>query len=145
MQAYRPGLGGPIPRRTRLLTQALLSPVALSPAAFRPAVCAPGSGSTSDAEFQGEPLPILKGATGTKMPRTSWQGVNGYELCRPVDASATEFRRIVSPMSLRIVGNIHESRVLAALRDTLLPKLISGEIRTGDAQSLSSRLSRARS
>lgn len=80
-----------------------------------------------------------------KMPRTGWQAVSSYELCRPADAIATEFQRIVSPMLLRIVGNIHESGALAALRDTLLPKLISGEIRTGDAQSLSSRLSRARS
>jgi type I restriction enzyme S subunit len=29
----------------------------------------------------------------------------------------------------RIVLCIHESRTLAALRDTLLPKLISGEVR----------------
>ena len=79
------------------------------------------------------------------MPRTSWKAMSGYELCRPTDAIATEFQRIVSPMLLRIIGNIHESRALAALRDTLLPKLLSGEIRRGDAQSLSSRLSRARS
>ena len=28
---------------------------------------------------------------------------------------------------------LEESRTLAALRDTLLPKLISGEVRVGDA------------
>jgi len=68
-------------------------------------------------------------ATGTKMPRTSWRAMSGYELCRPTDAIASEFQRIVSPMLGRIVGNIHESRTLAVLRDILLPKLISGEIR----------------
>ena len=68
-------------------------------------------------------------ATGTKMPRTSWQAMGGYELCRPTDAIASQFQRIVGPMLARIVGNIHESRTLAALRDTLLPKLISGELR----------------
>ena len=36
----------------------------------------------------------------------------------------------------------HESRTLAALRDTLLPGLISGELRTGDAESLVSSVSR---
>lgn len=72
-------------------------------------------------------------ATGTKMPRTSWKAMSRYELCRPTDAIATEFQRIVSPMLLQIVGNIHESRTLAALRDALLPKLISGEIRAREA------------
>ena len=68
-------------------------------------------------------------ATGTKMPRTSWQAMSGYELCRPTDAIASGFQRSVSPMLGRIVGNVHESRTLAALRDALLPKLISGEVR----------------
>ncbi len=73
-------------------------------------------------------------ATGTKMPRTSWQAMSGYQLCRPTDAIASEFQRIVSPMLGRIVGNVHESRTLATLRDTLLPKLISGAIRVPDAE-----------
>ena len=73
-------------------------------------------------------------STGTKMPRTSWQAMSTYELCRPADAVARQFRDIASPMLGRIVGNVHESRTLAALRDTLLPKLTSGEIRVQDAE-----------
>ena len=72
-------------------------------------------------------------STGTKMPRTSWQAMSTYELCRPTDAIATGFQRVVSPMLERIVGNVHESRALAALRDTLLPRLISGELRLEEA------------
>lgn len=34
----------------------------------------------------------------------------------------------------RILGNVNESRTLAQLRDTLLPKLISGELRVPDAE-----------
>jgi type I restriction enzyme S subunit len=34
----------------------------------------------------------------------------------------------------RIVASVHESRTLAALRDALLPKLISGELRVKDAE-----------
>ena len=68
-------------------------------------------------------------STGTKMPRTSWQAMSTYELCRPTDAIASEFQHVMSPMLGRIVGNVHESRTLAALRDTLLPRLISGELR----------------
>ena len=73
-------------------------------------------------------------ATGTKMPRTSWKAMNRYELCRPTDDVASEFQRLIAPILRRIVGNIHESRTLAALRDALLPKLISGEIRVPDAE-----------
>ena len=40
------------------------------------------------------------------------------------------FDEHVRPLFERIVKNQQESRTLAALRDTLLPKLISGELRT---------------
>jgi type I restriction enzyme, S subunit len=39
------------------------------------------------------------------------------------------FTETVAPMLKRISKNIHESRTLAALRDALLPKLLSGELR----------------
>ena len=78
-------------------------------------------------------------ATGTKMPRTSWQAMRRYELCRPTDNVASEFQRIVSAMLRRIVGNVHASRTLAALRDALLPRLISGELRVYDTARLLGR------
>jgi type I restriction enzyme S subunit len=37
-------------------------------------------------------------------------------------------------MYLKVVEHERESRTLAALRDTLLPKLISGELRVKDAE-----------
>jgi type I restriction enzyme S subunit len=43
------------------------------------------------------------------------------------------FEATVSPIDDHIEVKEHESRTLAALRDTLLPKLISGEIRVSDA------------
>ena len=67
-------------------------------------------------------------ATGTKMPRTSWKAMKRYEICRPTDEVVAEFQRHVTPILRRIVGNIRESRTLAALRDTLLPHLISGRL-----------------
>ena len=75
-------------------------------------------------------------ATGTKMPRTSWQAMSRYELCRPTDSIVCQFQRIVWPMLRRIVGNIHESRTLAALCHILLPQLISGELRVHAAEKL---------
>jgi type I restriction enzyme S subunit len=46
----------------------------------------------------------------------------------------TAFERIVSPLFSHSLANICQSRSLAALRDTLLPKLISGELRVKDAE-----------
>lgn len=40
----------------------------------------------------------------------------------------SEFDQIVGPLVSRIRAGLHESRTLAALRDTLLPKLLSGEL-----------------
>ena len=68
-------------------------------------------------------------STGTKMPRTNWDTMSRYELCRPTDAIAAAFHHVVSPMLDRIVLNVHESRTLDRLRDALLSKLVSGELR----------------
>jgi len=74
------------------------------------------------------------GSTGTKMPRTSWADMARYEVVLPPGQVAAAFTSLVRPQVERIVAGIHESRTLAALRDTLLPKLISGELRIGDAE-----------
>ncbi len=42
----------------------------------------------------------------------------------------------ISPMAESLWKREQESRTLAALRDTLLPKLISGELRVNDAERL---------
>ena len=68
-------------------------------------------------------------STGTKMPRTSWRTMSRYEMCRPAEAVAAAFQHVVSPMLERIIANVHESRTLGRLRDALLPKLVSGELR----------------
>ncbi len=46
------------------------------------------------------------------------------------------FARLSKPLLGRIAQNERESRTLAALRDTLLPKLISGELRVRAAEAL---------
>ncbi|MBC7232148.1 MAG: restriction endonuclease subunit S [Chloroflexi bacterium] len=47
----------------------------------------------------------------------------------PPRGLVAEFERRVAPLDSRIEVTDHESRTLAALRDALLPKLISGELR----------------
>ena len=69
------------------------------------------------------------GSTGTKMPRTSWTDMALYELVLPPEPVAAAFTEMVQPAIDRIITQIHESRGLVALRDTLLPKLVSGELR----------------
>lgn len=44
------------------------------------------------------------------------------------------FERSASSLLTRTLGSRRESRILAVLRDTLLPKLISGELRVKDAE-----------
>jgi type I restriction enzyme S subunit len=45
-----------------------------------------------------------------------------------------KFEDYMHNLSVRVQRNNEESRTLTALRDTLLPKLISGEIRVKDAE-----------
>jgi type I restriction enzyme S subunit len=59
-----------------------------------------------------------------------------YELVLPPEPVAEAFTRQVRPSVDRIIAGTHQSRTLAALRDTLLPKLISGELRVKDAERL---------
>jgi type I restriction enzyme S subunit len=46
------------------------------------------------------------------------------------------FENAIKPALTQILGNGKESRTLASLRDTLLPKLISGELRVPDAEQI---------
>lgn len=73
-------------------------------------------------------------STGTKMPRTSWGDMAQYKVVLPNEKLAEVFTTRIGIMIERIIVDIHESRNLAALRDTLLPKLISGELRISDAE-----------
>ncbi len=56
-------------------------------------------------------------------------------LVPPAEVIAT-FDAVVEPHYNKIWLNLEESRTLAELRDTLLPKLISGELRVPDAEKL---------
>jgi type I restriction enzyme S subunit len=55
----------------------------------------------------------------------------------PLDDFLDHIGAIMSPLVERAVHNELQSRTLTALRDTLLPKLISGELRVRYAERLS--------
>ena len=74
-------------------------------------------------------------STGTKMPRTSWKTMAQYPLCLPPpDQLAIAYAKVVQPVLDKVVANIHANRTLASLRNTLLPKIVSGEIRVPQAE-----------
>ena len=52
----------------------------------------------------------------------------------PPESVLQQFEKNAVSLFDPILGNVKESRTLAALRDTLLPKLISGELRVKDAE-----------
>ncbi len=52
-----------------------------------------------------------------------------FQLAVPSDKIAKRFGEITKAWMIRIHANIEQSRTLATLRDTLLPKLLSGEVR----------------
>jgi type I restriction enzyme S subunit len=58
----------------------------------------------------------------------------GASLVVPCTSLMEAFLSAVLPLRRRLVTCVRESRTLAALRDTLLPKLISGELRVKDAE-----------
>jgi type I restriction enzyme S subunit len=58
----------------------------------------------------------------------------GVAVIVPPNQVVDEFERLAEPLLRRIHKNLLESRALATLRDALLPKLISGEIRVKDVK-----------
>jgi type I restriction enzyme S subunit len=56
----------------------------------------------------------------------------GASLVVPPERIIQQFLQAVLPLRRRLVANVRDSRTLTELRCTLLPKLISGELRVGD-------------
>ena len=74
-------------------------------------------------------IAVANGSTFLEISKSSFRPIRVVAPAAPVMQA---FDRVSRPMYLKIVEHERESRSLAALRDTLLPKLISGELRIGD-------------
>lgn len=70
-------------------------------------------------------------STGTRMPRANWNNIAQFQIMLPPNDIAQKFTKNILPLTQKIQENIIQSRTLAELRDALLPKLMSGEIRVG--------------
>ena len=73
-----------------------------------------------------------RGSSGTRMPRTSWEIMKRYKVVLPPVVAAECFTLQIKLFVKIILNNIHESKTLGYLRDSLLPKLLSGEIKVLD-------------
>ena len=74
-------------------------------------------------------------STGSTIPYAVWNGsLEDMPAVIPPSAVRNAFDRILRPMLTRIPETYFLNKTLAAFRDTLLPKLISGELRVKTAQ-----------
>jgi len=71
---------------------------------------------------------------GTRMPRVTWSDLAAYGVAVPDEPLAAAFTACVRPLLDSIDANNKQTQTLAEVRDTLLPKLLSGEIRVKDAE-----------
>ena len=71
---------------------------------------------------------------GGAYPAVRPEVVAAAPIIRPRNEVLIAFSRVAGPLLGKYAGNDRESRTLSALRDTLLPKLISGELRVTDTE-----------
>lgn len=77
---------------------------------------------------------ILANANGSTFQEISKKNFRPITSATPSECSLIRaFSQIVDPMFARIVSAAAENRTLAETRDYLLPRLMSGEVRVGDA------------
>ena len=82
---------------------------------------------------------LLKGmVTGTSKShqRVAPKSLVTQGMISPADILTNEFEALAWPMLERTLRNKSENHTLAALRDTLLPKLISGELRAKQVEAI---------
>ena len=73
---------------------------------------------------------------GTKMPAIKWDDFKEFKIIIPNTLLRQSFSEIVNPLIDKIIYNIQEQKILISLRDTLLPKLISGELKISNAEKI---------
>jgi type I restriction enzyme S subunit len=79
---------------------------------------------------------IVSRANGSTFLEISKASFRPIRVVRPPGSILDMFEKLVRPYYARIVSNEREVRTLAAVRDTLLPKLISGELRVKNMNSM---------
>jgi type I restriction enzyme S subunit len=75
-------------------------------------------------------------ADGGAYPAVRPEVVGATQIVKATDELLRAFSRAVGPLLSKMASSERQSRTLASVRDALLPKLISGELRLNDAEKL---------
>ena len=79
---------------------------------------------------------LVQAAHGSVFDTITTRTFDAARFTLPPKPALEAFERLITPVFLRVLAGSGENRNLAALRDTMLPKLISGELCIARAQGL---------
>ena len=77
---------------------------------------------------------IAANATATGVPHINLSFLRQFPILIPFRKVLERFARVIGPIFQTITERARENTMLAAMRDALLPKLLSGAIRVGDGK-----------
>jgi type I restriction enzyme S subunit len=75
---------------------------------------------------------LLSKTTGSVFPSLSAPDIKQFQVLNPTEAVIIAYENTTKPILHRIQENHRQAQTLATLRDTLLPRLISGQLRLPD-------------
>jgi len=75
-------------------------------------------------------------AHGSVFDTITQETFGGVSICYPTIVVIQAFEQLVEPLLMRLRENLIQANSLASLRDTLLPRLISGQLRLPDTQAI---------
>jgi type I restriction enzyme S subunit len=75
---------------------------------------------------------IVRRGQGSAQPNISGKDIETISIIYPSEEIISQFNILLYSLFEKIICNLQGSRRLATLRDTLLPKLMSGELKVND-------------
>ena len=60
--------------------------------------------------------------------------IKNFEVIAPDDATVAAFENVATPLLIKVQHNHVQINSISAIRDTLLPRLISGKLRLPEAE-----------
>jgi type I restriction enzyme S subunit len=79
---------------------------------------------------------LLTSVTGSTFPNLNGPEIRDFQLVLPPPELLDHYCQQVAPMRKRARENVKQSKTLSTLRDALLPRLLSGELRVKDAEKI---------
>ena len=82
---------------------------------------------------------IVANANGSTFLEISKQNFRPIKALIPPPLLLEHFSRVANPLYQRLVANLRQVHRLTTLRDTLLPKIVSGDLQIPDAERIVAR------